>query len=239
MWLKVVIDYDATSTGGARLGINGHSPPNWSVSGNYARSDGLQRLQLGDNNAGAADFDDLFLATTDGTGAGLPVDNSPPAVSGTPGQGQTLTATSGSWGGAGNKYWYSWQDCDRAGNNCVTISGATSSTYVVQSSDAGHRGGRAGAQLRRVGINPLGADSVCARRPSGLQSMAYWLGWEPNTFPEADLPWADLTRVTMFSLEVEDGPGLDTAQNVLNDYNMPDWTAMLHRAWGAGIHHDR
>ena len=46
---------------------------------------------------------------------------------------------------------------------------------------------------------------------------------------EANLPWADLTEVAMFSLEVEDGPGLNTTQNSLQSYNMPQWTAMLHQ----------
>ena len=63
----------------------------------------------------------------------------------------------------------------------------------------------------------------------GLQSEAYWLGWEPQVVSEANLPWADLTEVAMFSLEVEDGSGLNTTQNSLQSYNMPQWTAMLHQ----------
>ena len=59
--------------------------------------------------------------------------------------------------------------------------------------------------------------------------MANWLGWEPKTFPESALPWSDLTRVVMFALEVENGPGLNTSQNSLQLTNMPDWTAMIHR----------
>ena len=137
-WLKVLIVYDATGTGGAKLSINGHSPSAWSVGGNYVRPDGLQRVQLWNNVAGSVDFDDVVVTTPDGTGAGLPVDKSPPTVSGAAAQGQTLTASSGSWGNSPTGYSYSWQDCDSAGNNCAPISGATSSTYVVQASDVGH-----------------------------------------------------------------------------------------------------
>jgi endoglucanase len=136
-WLKVLIVYNATSGGGAELSINGHSPAAWSVGGSYARPDGLQRLQLWYNGAGSTDFDDVVVTTPNGTGAGLSVDKSPPAVTGTATQGQTLTATSGSWGGTPNKYSYAWEDCDSAGNNCQPISGASSNTYVLQASDAG------------------------------------------------------------------------------------------------------
>ena len=137
-WLKVLIVYDATSTGGTRISINGHSPSAWSASGSYAGSDGVQRVQLWNTVAGSIDFDDVVVTTPDGTGAGLPVDNSAPTVSGTAVPGQTLRTTSGSWGASPTGYSYSWQDCDGAGNNCTPIGGATSSSYVVQASDAGH-----------------------------------------------------------------------------------------------------
>ena len=62
---------------------------------------------------------------------------SPPTITGTAQQGQTLTATTGTWDGAGLSYTYQWQKCDAAGANCVDIPGATSSTYVVASTDVG------------------------------------------------------------------------------------------------------
>jgi endoglucanase len=137
-WLKVVVDYNANANGGAQLHVNGHTQSSWAVSGNYARTDGLQRLWLFDNVAGSTDFDDVLVTTPDGTGVGLSIDKSPPVISGTTAQGQTLTTTSGSWSGTPNKYSYSWEDCDGSGNNCEAISGARSNTYVLQSSDGGH-----------------------------------------------------------------------------------------------------
>ena len=314
-WLKVLIVYDATSSGGAELSINGHSPAAWSVAGSYARPDGLQRLQLWYNGAGSTDLDDVVVTTPDGTGVGLPVDKSPPAVTGTATQGQTLTATSGSWSGTPNKYSYAWQDCDSAGNNCQPISGASSNTYVLQASDAGQTvravvearnsvgwsssirsvqtaevtglppsntqlpsisgtaqqgdqltadpgqwsgqtpmsysyawsDGQSG-QTITLGSSDVGktltvavtatnhagsAEATSAGvgpvTPSGLQSFAYWLGWEPNSFAESALPWSDLTRVTMFSAEVNTDASLNLTQNSLQLYNMPAWTAMLHQ----------
>ena len=64
-----------------------------------------------------------------------PVNTSPPTVSGTAQQGQTLTADSGSWSGtAPISYTYQWQRCSPG---CSNISGATNSTYLVAAADVG------------------------------------------------------------------------------------------------------
>ena len=60
-----------------------------------------------------------------------------PLVTGVAVQGSTLTASHGTWSGSpAPTFSYQWQDCD-AGGNCTPISGATSSTYVLGSSDVG------------------------------------------------------------------------------------------------------
>lgn len=61
----------------------------------------------------------------------------PPAISGTPQQGQTLTASPGTWSADDATVAYQWQHCDAAGANCVAIAGATAQSYVVGASDAG------------------------------------------------------------------------------------------------------
>ena len=62
-----------------------------------------------------------------------------PSISGTATQGQTLTLTRGEWIGATPiTYTYAWERCDSSGNNCVSIAGATSTTYTLTASDAGH-----------------------------------------------------------------------------------------------------
>ena len=80
-------------------------------------------------------------ATSAQTGivAGLPPANTVlPAITGTATQGQTLTASTGTWTGSPTSFAYRWRDCDTAGANCVDITGATNSTYVLQAADAGH-----------------------------------------------------------------------------------------------------
>jgi hypothetical protein len=65
-----------------------------------------------------------------------PVNTSPPSISGTAKQGDTLTASNGSWSGSPTSYLYQWQDCTSS-SSCSNISGATSSSYTLQSSDVG------------------------------------------------------------------------------------------------------
>ena len=68
-----------------------------------------------------------------------PVNATPPTVSGTARQGQTLTASSGSWGGTPTiSFAYQWQRCNSGGSGCNSISGAHNSTYLLVSADVGH-----------------------------------------------------------------------------------------------------
>jgi hypothetical protein len=70
---------------------------------------------------------------------GAPVSTAPPAVVGTPQQGQTLSASTGSWTGAPTGFAYQWERCDSAGANCAAVAGASGPTYVVTSADVGFR----------------------------------------------------------------------------------------------------
>jgi hypothetical protein len=69
-----------------------------------------------------------------------PIMSSPaPVISGPTADGSTLSATNGTWtGGAVSSYAYAWQRCDASQNNCLPISGATSSTYTLADGDVGH-----------------------------------------------------------------------------------------------------
>jgi hypothetical protein len=82
--------------------------------------------------------DSVALGTfvTSHIGEGLvPLPVTAPTIAGTAQQGQTLTATAGSWGNT-PQLSYQWQSCDAAGA-CADIAGATTSTYVVGAADAG------------------------------------------------------------------------------------------------------
>jgi fibronectin type 3 domain-containing protein len=67
-----------------------------------------------------------------------PSNTSPPTISGTAQDGQTLTAGPGSWAGSQPiTYAYQWRRCDRNGANCVDIASATASSYALTSADVG------------------------------------------------------------------------------------------------------
>lgn len=61
-----------------------------------------------------------------------------PGIGGAVTQGQTLTASTGSWSGyPAPSFSFAWQQCDQNGQNCAPISGATNSTYTPQPGDTG------------------------------------------------------------------------------------------------------
>jgi hypothetical protein len=67
-----------------------------------------------------------------------PVNTTAPAISGTARDGQTLTASSGTWSGTPPiSFAYQWRRCDGGGANCVDVAGANGSAYVVVSADVG------------------------------------------------------------------------------------------------------
>jgi hypothetical protein len=72
--------------------------------------------------------------------AGLaPVNTSPPKLSGTARDGETLSVTRGSWDNSPTSFARAWLRCDSSGNNCGPISGQTGSDYRLVSADVGHR----------------------------------------------------------------------------------------------------
>src|SRR5438067_6304723 len=68
---------------------------------------------------------------------GPPTNTSPPTVSGTATQGQTLTASPGSWSRKPTSYAYQWQRCNSSGAACSSLTGATAKTYTLTSLDVG------------------------------------------------------------------------------------------------------
>ncbi len=66
--------------------------------------------------------------------ANSPVNSSPPTITGSPTQDQTLTAGPGTWSG-NPTFAYQWLRCDSAGGNCTTIAGAATTTYLIQAGD--------------------------------------------------------------------------------------------------------
>jgi hypothetical protein len=64
-----------------------------------------------------------------------PANLTPPTISGKTLVGAKLTALPGSWSNSPASYAYKWQRCNLTGARCVTISGASSSSYILTTAD--------------------------------------------------------------------------------------------------------
>jgi hypothetical protein len=79
----------------------------------------------------------LSLAVGGTTIVSPPVNTALPSISGTTQEGQTLSASTGTWSGSPTAYGYQWQRCDFAGASCASVAGATVATYTLTSADVG------------------------------------------------------------------------------------------------------
>jgi hypothetical protein len=71
--------------------------------------------------------------------AAPPSNTTAPAISGNTSQGETLTASPGSWSGYPTpNLTYQWNRCGTTGANCVPIAEATASTYTLTPADTGN-----------------------------------------------------------------------------------------------------
>jgi Ig domain of plant-specific actin-binding protein len=67
----------------------------------------------------------------------VPTNTARPTLAGTPREGNTLTASPGTWGGFPTSFMYSWRRCDRAGRSCDAIAGASDQNYQLGAADIG------------------------------------------------------------------------------------------------------
>jgi hypothetical protein len=80
----------------------------------------------------------LFAGAASARTTAVPRNTAAPTVSGTPREGNTLTAHNGSWANSPTSFAYQWQRCASDGTGCGDISGASSKTYVVAAADVDH-----------------------------------------------------------------------------------------------------
>jgi hypothetical protein len=68
-----------------------------------------------------------------------PVNTAEPIISGTAKEGNTLTASTGTWTSSSNiTYSYQWLRCDGQGLGCANIGGANTVHYQLRGADVGH-----------------------------------------------------------------------------------------------------
>jgi hypothetical protein len=100
-----------------------------------------------------------------------PNNTAEPRINGNTTEGSTLNATNGTWSGtAPISYAYQWVRCPTSGgkgdgSDCATIGGATTSAYVLASSDAGKR-----LRVRVTASNSDGSATAASNATAPIQS---------------------------------------------------------------------
>ena len=81
----------------------------------------------------------VFAGAGAAASSAAPKNTSPPTITGTPQEGQTLSGNRGNWSGNPSDYNDFWMRCDRNGGSCSNISGANDRrAYLLKSVDVGN-----------------------------------------------------------------------------------------------------
>ena len=124
----------------------------------------LRVAVTGSNSAGSSQATSTQTGTVTSS-ATAPVNTTPPTITGTPQQGQTLAATTGSWTGtAPITYSYQWQRCSPG---CTDINGATASSYTLLAADVGTT-----LRVAVTGSNSAGSSQATSTQTGTVTSSA-------------------------------------------------------------------
>jgi streptogramin lyase/type II secretory pathway pseudopilin PulG len=167
--------------------------------------------------------DNIYFA--DGSGSVGEANVSLPTISGSAEDGETLSVSEGAWGGdppgtglpkASPAYTYQWESCGASGAGCTDISGATSPSYVVGSSDIGHA-------LRAVvwAYNSGGASTPPATTAPTVAGL-----------PEAPKP---ATPVPAITGTAQDGNTLTTSDGTWGGDPVTSYAYQWCRSGGTGL----
>ena len=125
---------DCDSSGSNCSAISGATSASYALTG-VDVGHTIRSVVTASNSAGSASSTSAQTPVV--TALPAPGSTSAPSISGSAVQGQTLSASHGSWSNSPTSYAYQWQDCNGSGSGCGSIAGATSSAYTLQASDVG------------------------------------------------------------------------------------------------------
>jgi len=127
---------DCNSSGSDCVDISGAAAGSYTLTSSDVGHT-IRSVVTASNAGGASSASSAASAVVTSPAPSAPVNTSLPAISGTVQEGDTLTASDGSWSNSPSSYGYQWEDCNSSGASCGAISGATSSSYVLASGDVG------------------------------------------------------------------------------------------------------
>jgi acid phosphatase type 7 len=133
-----------------------------------------------------------------------PVNTALPAISGTAQEGQTLTATAGSWTNYPTAYGYQWLRCDPSESGCITISGATSVAYTAGQADVG-----ATLRVRVTATNGIGFGTADSPPTSQVAS---------GPAPPSNLSEPTISGETQEGQSLTGDPGVWGGKNIVFSY---------------------
>jgi Right handed beta helix region len=126
---------DCDGSGGNCTAISGAKAASYTLAAGDAGH--TIRAVVAANNAGGSGSA-TSAQTAVVTAPAPPSNTAPPTISGQTVQGQTVSATKGTWSGTPTSFAYQWRACDSSGNTCTNLSGASAPTYTLTSGDVGH-----------------------------------------------------------------------------------------------------
>ncbi len=139
----------------------------------------------------------------------VPANTAEPAITGSPAQGQTLTATPGTWTGTpAPTFAYQWLRCPPSGgasngSDCATIDGATTASYVVAAGDVGFR--------LRIKVTATNSDGQASAVSNATAAVTVQAG-PPNTAPPT------ITGSTVVGEALTANPGTWTGSGITFAY---------------------
>ena len=164
-WTANPTDYDyqwqrCNSSGGGCANISGADGRTYEL----GSADVGNRVRVGvdaRNGDGTSGWSYSGTSSVIAPAGSAPKNTSPPTISGTPRDNETLIATVGSWAGTDPiTYTYEWRRCDSGGSNCSKIVSG-SQTYRVTSNDVGRT-----IRVAVTGKNSVGSSSAVSVQTS-------------------------------------------------------------------------
>jgi hypothetical protein len=105
----------------------------------------------------------------------IPVNTTPPSISGTPKPGETLTASPGAWSGEPTEFRYRWERCNEAGSSCSWVYEREGDTHVVAPTEVGKT-----IRVQVTAVNEAGTSEPSLSAPVTVETAWKFVAGPPK-----------------------------------------------------------